>query len=275
MRKKNTFKNKKSKFWSFSPSAISKKMIVIWSASLLLAGTYSICSHAQNFTAKAVPTIKKVSTSKHVVAAPAEKQAEVPLKTAKAKEINKELLASNVTKNPAPETKKAEVKNSYLSPTSKADILKQAAQNMGKNDPFKGTNSGLDSGSSSDYRTASNNGAPPGFNNTGTKVDSFLPMPPALDGGSLPQLGLPGNGLTGNTVVYNPVELKGFIGNKVIIEVDNVIEPLALNENFRGVKVMAIDARNLTAKFKKDGKVINRKIILPDNKTQKIISRAL
>ncbi len=61
-----------------------------------------------------------------------------------------------------------------------------------------------------------------------------------------------------------PVEasfsIKGFIGDKVIVNVDGVSEALGAGENYKGIKVLAVDTNNSTAKFKKEGKIFYKNL---------------
>lgn len=137
--------------------------------------------------------------------------------------------------------------NNLIRPTDKAFITKLALKSAGKTDPFTGmTGKMLASGS----RGAS-------FSN----IDSIQSISSLPAIGDLPQLSLPGGLLTSNMLqIEEPVTIKGFIGNKVIVNINGMDESLTENESFQGVKVVKVDSANLTAVFMKNKKIITKNI---------------
>lgn len=211
----------------------SKKLLLIFIVLIFFASFYLLYGKGQVNTAK--------STKK------------IPISTAKA-DLSSKVKTISTIKNGIKKTelqKPKIVAKSYLSPTAKTALISQARLNAGKKDPFVDT-----TGQSKEIPSSN--------------INNFLPAPPSLDG--LPVMNSSGIEPV-QVIVYEPVSLKGFIGNKVIIEVDGETESISKNETFKGIKVLNIDARNLSAKFQKNGETLVRKIETVSNKNLKIIGK--
>jgi len=143
-----------------------------------------------------------------------------------------------------------------IKPTNKAIIAKSALLTAGKSDPFSGNTEKSELPS---------------------RFKTFLPryigrnslsLPPSLGGlpniNSLPNLNVPNSNLlpykTPLAEFQNNPEVKGFIGNKVIISINGMSESLKVNESFQGVKVVKIDPETMTVKFIHDKKIITKNI---------------
>lgn len=152
---------------------------------------------------------------------------------------NKEKSDTNKLK----ETKKvlAQKKDKYhrinkkIKPTNKADLISAAFKSAGKSDPF--------SYSESRYM-------PINFEKIG---GHGLPTPPRAGGfGENPN---------------NLVVIKGFLGKKVIIEVNGFTDSLKINETLGKVKVLGINSENLSCNLEIEGKKVTKTmqpIIEPD-----------
>ncbi len=127
--------------------------------------------------------------------------------------------------------KTAKVKNTgkKIKPTDKSDLIRMAFNSAGKNDPFSYLESNF-----SPFISA----------NTGRRGSrSELPNPPAI-----------------KKKPDNYVEIKGFLGNKVIAEVNGLTDSLGTGETLRGVKVLRIDPKNLVCEFEIKGNKVTRKM---------------
>lgn len=157
--------------------------------------------------------------------------------------VKKENLTAQKPKNPASN------ESNVIKPTNKEALVKMAMASKGKSDPFEG----LVGKSPNPIRGIKNI---PNF-----KIGS-LPVLPNAKG--LPTFnGLPSlSNLNGFKTLKNndSIEVKGFIGNKVIVNVNGIIESLKPNETFQDIKVLSVDNRNLTVKFKKNNKIITKNI---------------
>ena len=149
-------------------------------------------------------------------------------------------------------TPKSNLKTKFK-PTDKSALLSLAGKNSGKKDPF--------SYSESQFTPFTS-----GQSSNPTYSGNLPPVPGAGTMGTLP--GLPGfDSLSGAGLAPPPspkpedlIIVKGFIGNKVIAEIDGVVESLNKNEKIGNVKVVSVNPEILTAKFEIDGKLITKTI---------------
>lgn len=141
----------------------------------------------------------------------------------------------------------------YIPPTNKNSILKLALASSGKADPFAGMGKEPDSPQNMpSLSNIPNIGKLPSLKN--------LTIPPSI--GSLPTIGnLPNTGMPGfMPPLSEQFSVKGFIGDEVIVEIDGIVQSLKVNTSFHGLRVLKIDASNLSAVFKMDGKIITKNI---------------
>jgi hypothetical protein len=140
-----------------------------------------------------------------------------------------------------------------IKPTGKSDLLSLASKSSGKHDPFSYSESKFIPFASSQGENSSYSGNLP-------------PVPGAGNMGTLP--GLPGFNPLSSSGLANPpapkpedlIIVKGFIGNKVIAEIDGVVEALNANEKVSNVKVLNVNPSLLTAKFEINGKTVTKTI---------------
>jgi len=213
-----------------------KRLLLCFIIVILIGGMYLIYKKSHNnLAAKATPVqVKNKNTSP---------------KTEQIKPV-KENIPPKTVKQQTPVI-------NYLKPTNKDELVKKALLSMGKSDPFIDTTG----------RNRSENNSNMSFGN------NKLPMPPSLD--SFPLTNLPDvKGLEKKQPEPDPVELKGFIGNKAIISVNGLSEALGVKESFQGVTIIAIDTTNLTAKLSKDGKVFVKHIKMPENNNLKVVQKS-
>lgn len=132
--------------------------------------------------------------------------------------------------------------------SNKSAIEKLAMQSVGKSDPFEGLTGKIKS-SQTQSKTLAN-------------VPNMPSQLPTLKLKSIPNVPFNKNLPSFNNFQLlnnnNSVEIKGFIGNKVIVDVNGITESLNKNESFQDIKVLSINKNNLSAKFKKDNKIINK-----------------
>jgi hypothetical protein len=146
---------------------------------------------------------------------------------------------------------------SGIRPTDKTSVARAALIAAGKPDPF--------SGSSSEKTELQ------------SKLKTFLPkyigknppiFPPSLKGlpniDNLPSLNLPNSNLLPGkaplSAFQSDPEVKGFIGDKVILSMNGMNESLKENESFQGIKVVKVDSKAMTVKLIQNKKVITKNI---------------
>jgi len=97
-----------------------------------------------------------------------------------------------------------------------------------------------------------------------TKYGS-LPPPPGMMGGlptisSLPKL----SGIPGQTVppylYQDNISIKGFIGNKVLLNVDGQTEAVKVNDNYKGVKILSVDPDGMSVRLKKGNEIVSKNL---------------
>jgi len=151
---------------------------------------------------------------------------------------------SNVTKKVVKKVENSEVikpQKTKIKPTDKAALIKAAAGSRGKYDPFSYAESNF---IPSDMTKTASSGRVKG-----------LPAPPRMSGQNNA-----GNG--------NYAEIRGFLGNKVIAEINGFTDSLKVGETLRGIKILSIDSKNLTCELEIDGKKVTKKMN-PVNKSDK------
>jgi len=129
-------------------------------------------------------------------------------------------------------------------PMDKKLVVKAALSGTGKNDVFQEDNSSVYS------------------ENIAINPNKFKIVPPPFLKGipNLPFVNLNGTSSAPALPVEASFSIKGFIGNKVIVYVDGISEALGAGENYKGIKVLAVDTNNSTAKFKKEGKIFYKNL---------------
>jgi len=162
------------------------------------------------------------------------------------------------------QVKQEKISAQKIKPSSKSTLMNLLGSSSGKQDPFSYSESNfMPFNESSNANTPLPGGLPPipGAGNIGSLPS--LPGAPSLSGmNSLPAPPpKPGDSIT----------IKGFIGNKVITEVDGVIMALNLNEKFNNIKVLSINPQELKAGFEIDGKFITKTLkSLTDNSGESV-----
>lgn len=242
----------------------SKKILIILMVLLLFGGTCYYYSGINNLSGKevAVNHINKENTysplkllysrfkpqNKTEKTKQTEQTKTVARKEIKQEQPEKKLIAENpveTTKNTTPE----KPEKTKLAPTGKSTLLSLAGKTSGKNDPFSYSESQF-------IPFASETGANSSYN-SGT----FPPVPGSGSIGNLPSIpGLPSMGLAPppSPKPTDLVVVKGFIGNKVIAEIDGVVESLNVNERVNNIKVLTVNPSTLTAKFEIKGKTVTK-----------------
>ncbi len=213
----------------------NKKLLIIFTALCLFGTSYFYYDYKRKTSvnkqvmAKKPKTVKPEAKSAKKVSG--EKEVQKP-RTAKKPEQPKKTTAPRK----APEIKPLEVKKTKefkqrITPTKRSDIIRTASNFAGKNDPFSYVES---------------NFSP--FGNTGKvkkagRSGSGLPNPPVVE--QKPE---------------NYVEIKGFLGNKVIAEINGLTDSLGIGDTLRGVKVLGIDSQNFICEFEIKGEKVTRKM---------------
>jgi len=144
---------------------------------------------------------------------------------------------------------------SGIKPTNKALAAKSALLVSGKSDPFSGKTE--TSNLPADLKTF----LPRYIGKSPLSIPSSLRNLPNI--GSLPTLNVPNSNLLPGKIpsdFQNYPEVKGFIGDKVILNINGVSESLKANESFQGIKVVKVDSQAMTVKFIQDKKVITKTI---------------
>jgi len=152
----------------------------------------------------------------------------------------------SLTKKEATEktTQKAKFK-----PAGKSDLLSLAGKSSGKHDPFSYSESKF----TPFQEVSSKNSNYP---------SNLPPVPEAGKMGALPSIptlsGVSSFGLAPPPAPKpeDLISVKGFIGNKVIAEIDGVVEALNPNQKISNIKVLSVNPSTLTAKFEINGKIV-------------------
>lgn len=215
----------------------AKKIVIIMIVLLLFGGTCYYYAGINNLPQKKLAITQQIKTAFNK-----EKKIEQIKKTEKKPEVAK-----------IETTPKINMKKKFK-PTDKSALLSLTQKSSGKHDPF--------SYSESQFIpfTASHG------ENSASYPGNLPPVPGAGNMGSLPTLaGF--NPLSSSDLAPPPapkpedlVIVKGFMGNKVIAEIDGVVESLNANEKISNVKVLAVNPSLLTAKFEIDGKTFTKTI---------------
>lgn len=230
----------------------AKKLLIILIVLLFFGGTYYYYGFA-----KVGKSSLKASHTKHVLAS-----AQKTLSTANEGKAMKQVQGDSAIKNDkkTESSKKEEIKpeektvGGKIKPTDKSTLLGLSGKAAGKHDPFSYSESKFipftaDSGE-----------------NSSSLPGALPPVPNAGSTGSLPSIpGLPGAGPLGlaNPPAPKPEDLiivKGFIGNKVIAEIDGVVEALSPSERINNVKVLSVNPSGLSARFEINGKPCTKTI---------------
>jgi len=153
----------------------------------------------------------------------------------------------SLKKEPAEKT----AQKTKFKPAGKSDLLSLAEKSSGKHDPFSYSESKF----TPFQETASGSSAYP---------TNLPPVPGAGNMGTLPSIptlsGVPSAGLAPPPAPKSEdlVSVKGFIGNKVIAEIDGVVEALNPNQKINNIKVLSVNPSTLTAKFEINGKTVTK-----------------
>jgi len=145
--------------------------------------------------------------------------------------------------------------NLTAKPTVKSDLLALAQTASGKHDPFSYSES-----KSAPCSSDANSPSP-------SLPGALPPVPGAGKMGSLPSIpglqGMPAGSPLGLAKPPAPsledlVTIKGFIGNKVIIEANGTVDALNVNQKISNIKILTVDPSTLTASFEINGKIITK-----------------
>lgn len=169
--------------------------------------------------------------------------------------------AENLDKNSEIKIAKTEeitpkkILNTKFKPTGKTDLLALSGKSSGKHDPFSYSESQFIpfAAEQSDASSISSGNLPPVPR--GGNIGNLPPIPGLSGVNPLSSFGL------NNPPAPKPEDLitiKGFIGNKVIIDINGTVEALNENEKISNIKVLNINSSELTAKFEINGKIYTK-----------------
>ncbi|MFH0702077.1 MAG: hypothetical protein V2B14_00860 [bacterium] len=229
----------------------SKRLLVIIIV-LILAGIgyfYSISSNKPKKTAESLITNANKTLS--------ETSAETNETNSEIK-LNKNKIKHKKTSKKTSADKEAKKSFSKIKSIDKSLIIKIASAVSGKIDPF----SALEGKLASSQKTVELLPEKLPVNKFFDSKKYTLPPPPLSSSNitelpPLENIPLPDGMSPPNADLIN---VKGFIGNKVIMDINGLSESLKTNELFQGIKILEIDPINLTVKFKKEDKIITEKI---------------
>ena len=226
-----------------------KKIVILLIVSLIFGGTCYYYAGISNFQQKKTT----------------EKQLPIIAKSEAIKQSNQQTTLDRSSRQDSfavlPQNDKIDIKKSEIAkteestpktkfkPTDKSALFSLAGKNSGKKDPFSYSESQFTpfTSSQSSNPTYSGNLPPvPGAGTMGT-----LPSLPGIPDGLAP----PPSPKPEDLII-----IKGFIGNKVIAEIDGVVESLNVNEKIGNIKVLAVNPESLTAKFELNGKPVTKTI---------------
>jgi len=149
----------------------------------------------------------------------------------------------NAEKVNAEAVKSENSKSIKFMPVDKNTVIKAAMTGTGKSDIFQ----------------ADNSGTYPENLSINPKNFKIVP-PPFLKGLS----NLPFINTKGSSAPAIPVEstfnINGFIGNKVIINLDGNALALGAGEKYKDIKVLKVDTNNSSAKFQKGGRIFYKNL---------------
>jgi len=165
------------------------------------------------------------------------------------------------------------IKDKINAPTNKSEMIKAALASKTKKDPFIDTIGRAVSDESvfdekSSYDENSKLPMPPDSNEKLTKID----LPDFNN--TLSDFNNTKTEKPSPNVNYEPVILKGFIGSRAIVSINNKIVTMSLNQEQEGVKAVEINPDSLSAKFIKNGQIMTKTIKTVSNDNYKIISNA-
>lgn len=232
-----------------------KKILIIFIVLLLFGSTYYYYGFAKKNHSPQIAFVpdKIVKLNPETPVSIRKKKLESLEKIQKAEEIQDIKSETKLEIKPEKQAIPVKVLKTKIKPTGKSDLLTLANKSSGKNDPF--------SCSESQYIPSSDRN-----NNSSSLAGNLPPVPGAGSMGNLPSLqnlpGLPNiTPLNSAKIPQSPkdaIEIKGFIGNKVIAEIDGVIEALNENEKINNIKVLNINPLEYTAIFEINGKNITK-----------------
>jgi hypothetical protein len=127
-----------------------------------------------------------------------------------------------------------------IKPTDKSSLISAAQSSTGKADPFASGRGG--------YAPALGGSSIPSPGSDLPGLDE-LPPPPDFAGAAGQEAS-----------AEDRVQIKGFMDNKVIAEINGITDALAVGEKLGGVKVLKVDAANLATNFLIDGKTVAKKM---------------
>ncbi|MFA6989428.1 MAG: hypothetical protein WC197_05100 [Candidatus Gastranaerophilaceae bacterium] len=145
---------------------------------------------------------------------------------------------------------------SYIRSSDKNELIKLASQNVGKKDPF------MNNSSKQPASSISGNTLPNTSLALGQSTTNVLPPPPGVLSDFPPfQTIIPDN---------EPV-LKGFIGNKAIINYKGTNKAVSKNQTCEDIKITSIMANNLSIEYMQKGKKHFKQLKPINNDTINII----
>lgn len=225
-----------------------KKAIVVLVAVSVLAGTYYLTNISGKKTSVTDNTAEQAILAEKNLKSVTTEKPDIKPEKVDIKVKSEQTLVPQKTEQPTTIITKG------IKPSNKAFAIKAALLVAGKPDPF------------SDNSTKSL---------SSERLKMFLPkyigknplsIPPSIDGlptiGSLPNISVPGSKLMPGQIPYitPQAEVKGFIGNKVILSINGVSESLKANQWFKGIKVVSVDPQSMTVKLLQDHKVVTKSI---------------
>lgn len=236
-----------------------KKIFVILVTLAFVSGVYYYTSLSNTKTAKApLETVQPVNNELPKNIQPPKEE----IKKTETKEIavNKIQTDNKLSQEIKPDIKQEtpeivpNKKTNKIKPTDKALMIKSALLASGKPDPFT-TNTSKPI-SPEEFKSY----LPKYLGKNSLSSPNSLKNLPSIS--SLPNINLPNSNFPQNpyNMSFNEPEIKGFIGNKVIMSINGVSESLKVNESFQGIKVVKIDPINMSVKFIQDKKVITKNI---------------
>lgn len=251
----------------------SKKILIVSMVLLLFGGTYYyysfiktngssnieiaqnkpvISSQQESLPALKISGSNLASQNKYEQTSPATNIVPRKNRLEQLEEIQKAEKNHEIIKAENPE----KIANTKFRPADKSTLLTLAGKSSGKHDPF--------SYSESKFVPfeADKNGK-----NSSYPAGKLPPVPMTGSMGNLPSIpGLPGYNPYNTQGLAAPpapkqedlITIKGFIGNKVIAQIDGLVDAFNENDKSGNVKIIAVDPSALTAKFEINGKIFTK-----------------
>ncbi len=233
MKQEEVIKNVENKDFELENN---KKKLIIFVVLMFLAGLYYYYYYYSSSSPEQSVISDKTEQSEKNIKQLAEKAS-----TSSKTDLLKEKIVT--VKNEVVKKEESEpefFKDEKFKPTDKFKLISSAVKASGKRDPFSFDESNF---IPFDIQTDA----------------SDFPTPPMRNSSKIFEIN--SSDVLNTPQIENSAErilLKGFLGDKILVEISNFVYALEKNEIKKGVKVININSQDLTAKFEIKGKLVTK-----------------